>query len=94
VERISGQRRDVVIAEVELHDVGQRVEVVADAADDVQAEVQRFQALEVTEGVGLDVLNSIVVHVDHLEAVEAAETVAAKATDSVPPTFGRRDSPM
>ena len=35
VEGVSGQRGDVVVAQVQLHDAGQRVEVVADGADDV-----------------------------------------------------------
>ena len=67
------QGGDVVVAEVKLHDAGEGVEVVADGADDVEAEVEALEAAEVGEGVVLDEVDAVVVQRDHLKLAQAAE---------------------
>ena len=82
-EGCEGQGCDVVVTQVELHQVGQRLQGAPDCADHVQAEIQRLQRAEVLESPIIYVLNPVVMEVNQLKVAESFKSITLQILNAI-----------
>ena len=84
-EGCEGQRCDVVVAQVELHQVRHRLQGASNCADDVQAQIQRLQRAEVLERPVVYVLDPVVMEVNQLKVTKPFKGVTLQLLNAVLP---------
>ena len=84
-EGCEGQGCDVVVTQVELHQVRHRLQGASDCADHIQTEIQRLQRAEVLERPIIYVLNPVVMEVNQLEVAESFKSITLQLLNAIFP---------
>ena len=77
------QGGDVVVTQIQLHQVRQRLERAPNCADHVQAEIQRLQGADVLERPIVYVLNSVVMEVNQLKVAESFKSITLQILNAI-----------